>query len=977
MADFKVATDLTITGPYIRQLGEVATLFARLEKQGAAFNRLLGGMTLGKGITDSIGKVGKELSSLQGIGAATVAGLNKHLSGITLGAKPHQSITALRDHLGTLKGTSATVGTAIKGNLAGAFTGLRGAASGVKTDIAGWSTEIAAAERRMAQLTSRMRSAGGTSIRRGGGGGSILDTIATGPTHSGILAGQNVERLGGGILHRSGELQRQTNIFKMAGNSESDAALGLQAAYKSARLVPDINVTEQFKLFRELSAATQDNAGSAELLPEVAKARSVISAATGRENDEDMRRLFKFIELRGHAIDPKQHKIIPKMFIEELDAATKALVVGQGLLTTNDLQQFVRQAGPMAKGMSSEELYTSALAAMEDMGGARTGTSLSAVGRQFIGGTMTSKVAGVLNEFGMLTGKGQDVSDAGKITITDPSKAIKGYDTLTKGTFKDFIDKEVRPALEAKGIMSRADQNKQVYRMFGTDTARRLGSLYLSSPEQVEALGHRYKQAMGIGAYDKVLGGGKDFETATKGIHEAFTTLKTALGDAQGIAPLANSLAHALAGLAEVVKDKPEVGTTATLGVVGAGAAAIGYGTLKTLTGFGLPAAATQLSGAAVALEAAAIKLGGGSAVKDVAQAAPLAGFGLPGIVAGTVAAGAFGIYAQSKMMPDQLKQRGAGGFDPATGTGVDTNPMSGMAPDRPWLMDWWKRHAPTILGGDALKEEAAKVGKAAGVATATGFGGEDFSGAGSKAGASIIAGFLSALAKLGGSGEGATPISFGGGGMGGLIHKASLGGSNDNHGGSVTRALAVGSGSGIGHTASKAERAAYIRASAIRNGIDPNIALRVAQSEGFNTYVGDQGRSFGDWQLFTGGGLGNLALKRGINIRDPNTWRQQTDFAMEQARKGGWGPWYGAGRVGIGKQQGIGVKALQPPTTAGPASRQQMVQVTHQTVLDGKVIAKTVTRHMASAAKYPHSAGGMDTHGAWSPPSHQSADAA
>ena len=119
--------------------------------------------------------------------------------------------------------------------------------------------------------------------------------------------------------------------------------------------------------------------------------------------------------------------------------------------------------------------------------------------------------------------------------------------------------------------------------------------------------------------------------------------------------------------------------------------------------------------------------------------------------------------------------------------------------------------------------------------------------------------------------------------------------------------ALPITPGTGEGHVASREERANYIRQAAIRNGIDPEVALRVAQSEGFDKYTGDQGRSFGDWQLFTGGGLGNEAEKAGINVRDPNTWKEQTDFALRKAREGGWGPWNGAKRVGIGNWQGIG----------------------------------------------------------------------
>jgi hypothetical protein len=113
-----------------------------------------------------------------------------------------------------------------------------------------------------------------------------------------------------------------------------------------------------------------------------------------------------------------------------------------------------------------------------------------------------------------------------------------------------------------------------------------------------------------------------------------------------------------------------------------------------------------------------------------------------------------------------------------------------------------------------------------------------------------------------------------------------------------------------------------YIRKAAIARNIDPDVAVRVAQSEALNVFDpdqpdrgGDDGSSFGLFQLHYGGmskkmpnaGLGDeFTARTGLDARDPSTWRQQVDFSLDWAKDKGWGPWMGAKRVGIGPYEGI-----------------------------------------------------------------------
>lgn len=111
-----------------------------------------------------------------------------------------------------------------------------------------------------------------------------------------------------------------------------------------------------------------------------------------------------------------------------------------------------------------------------------------------------------------------------------------------------------------------------------------------------------------------------------------------------------------------------------------------------------------------------------------------------------------------------------------------------------------------------------------------------------------------------------------------------------------------------------------YIREAAIARGIDPDVAVRVAASEGLyanpeegwqSQIVNKEGKreeSYGPFQLYMGGGLGNVFMERtGLDPRDPSTVTQQIDFALDEAKRGGWSPWYGAARVGISDREGLG----------------------------------------------------------------------
>lgn len=131
------------------------------------------------------------------------------------------------------------------------------------------------------------------------------------------------------------------------------------------------------------------------------------------------------------------------------------------------------------------------------------------------------------------------------------------------------------------------------------------------------------------------------------------------------------------------------------------------------------------------------------------------------------------------------------------------------------------------------------------------------------------------------------------------------------------------------GYTVPRSVVEEFITKSAQERGIDPRVALEVYRREGAGGWQssvvknGVREPSYGPFQLYTGGGLGNkFQSQTGLDPSDPNTWQQNVNFALDEAKKGGWGPWYGAKAAGITGFTGIDGNQVAPAqATSAPMS--------------------------------------------------------
>jgi hypothetical protein len=317
---------------------------------------------------------------------------------------------------------------------------------------------------------------------------------------------------------------------------------------------------------------------------------------------------------------------------------------------------------------------------------------------------------------------------------------------------------------------------------------------------------------------------------------------------------------------------------------------------------------ALVLARGAAAGAAAASTAGGAAAGGAGVAGGAAAGAGLAGAAA--VGAGLLGLGAAGWGLYKHFKLYGATGLDPSAFAGSpDDKPKYQQGGIVPALLHAGEMVLPEPIsrGLQALFMGGAGGGQPKITNTnplpVTLIPNSAFPGGGGPAGGSGV-GFTSGITGGGGLlgsplGPGTTVNPYaGGGGGGGYTPPADLGKAGPATGGDPRGMIPV------------------IRAAAIANGINPDIAVRVAQHEGLGKFLGDHGKSGGAFQLFTGGGEGNLFQQQtGLNPLDPKNERQSIWWAMNRVRTTGWGPWHGAAKAGIYGQTGIGPMPAGTPS--------------------------------------------------------------
>jgi len=379
-----------------------------------------------------------------------------------------------------------------------------------------------------------------------------VDSLATKWTNMKPLIGGAVAAFAGikalegmwKIVEASKELNKQLEKTRQLGGEFADTLAATRAtAFRTSLSVPTTTPADNVKVQRELGAQMQNPDAAASVLPLAQKTAYVISNFTGEKTEDIVKNLAKVAELRAQifSVDASGKETVdPAKVMAEFNSAMKALLLTGGFLKSNDLVQIAKQAGVPAKTMTAEAFYADAAEMAVSQGASRTGTALTSMYQQLIGGTMQRKTAEEMQKFGMLNQGEWQAKRGGAIVVQEEARNRLqnqiGPDPIAyiTGPLNDLMTKQ---GLDQQGKL------QAVFALFGRQTTQRLVAEALSSGPLFERARKMFGTIPGVDEQYKELQS-KDLDTNIKSFTAAWQGLMQALGE-QGI-PLAITIMHKL-----------------------------------------------------------------------------------------------------------------------------------------------------------------------------------------------------------------------------------------------------------------------------------------------------------------------------------------------------------------------------------------------------------------------------------------------
>lgn len=608
----------------------------------------------------------KKLSATITIGGALSSSLK---SAFTSTSSKLKGVTT---EIGSLQRAQKSLGNSIQvfGRMGKDVDGLRAKYAATTASIARLRAEqerLAAVERRREKIgavTSKMRTIGATATAAGAVIGAPL-----------VLGVKEAK-------HYDSEKARVAALGM--GPETTKKAIEFSAAMKTF----GTSQTENLELMRDAMSVFGNLEHAQMVMPLLAKMKfgntAMFGAEHGEENTRQFMDMLKVIETRGGLSSEGE-------FNKQANIIQQVISATGGRVNATEWRNLISTGGLAAKGMSDEALYYTMEHLVQEQGGDKVGTGMSAAYGNLYQGRTSVRAARNLEKLGLIGDKSKVSNDkSGQLSHLDPG-ALLGSDIFRRSQY-EWLKQVLLPALAKKGLTSKDQVVDAIGSIFTNKKAADLfGSMYLQQ-EQIEKSEKLNRGADNVDQLDqqgRASAAGKEIEAEKK-----LADLKLRMGNA--VLPMYSAALETAAGALERLNkftdEHPRL----------ASAMIVGLGSLATMLTIGGP----LLMGLAFA-PAAFSNLG--AALRFVGTSAMWVGRALLlnpiGLAITGIAVGAFLIYKYW----EPIKGFFAGLWDGITGT--FNTALTWITQKIDWVGGKWREFKKWLGFGDDAPSAPANPG--------------------------------------------------------------------------------------------------------------------------------------------------------------------------------------------------------------------------------------------------------------------------
>jgi hypothetical protein len=299
---------------------------------------------------------------------------------------------------------------------------------------------------------------------------------------------------------------------------------------------------------------------------------------------EQVLKMIRAGDLLGKFVDSTTHKVDVGRLQKFLDLGTKVINATHGMVDPATWFQMAQQGGPALSSMTDEGLLSMAMAA-QGMGGFRSGTAMTSLYQQMVGGKMLKYAADELSSMG-LVGKDYEVTKGGHIVWGKGALDTPFTRMIQKDPLK--ATEIMREAMEKSGFTSIETQVPELFKILGRQTTQRLIHDFLRNMPQMLQERPRLEGGMGVfGSAD--IANQEDYTQVMHNAAAAWNDMMAKIGLPITVAaiPVMQKITEVFIKLGTLATVHPDAIANLATGITVLGAALMGGGGIAMLSALG------------------------------------------------------------------------------------------------------------------------------------------------------------------------------------------------------------------------------------------------------------------------------------------------------------------------------------------------------------------------------------------------------